>query len=157
MPNSTGFIIAVEFGMTYIGLAVGQTVTNSATGITTLRAKNGQPNWKELLDLITEFSPSLLLVGFPLNMDGTESEMSKKAEIFARKLEQKTNTPTSLVDERLSSKEAIEIANRGHKKNAQHNGSVHEISACLIAQTWLNEKKSGRYHAYQIIFYALNQ
>ena len=141
MPDSTGFIIAVDFGLTYIGLAVGQTVTNSATGITTLRAKNGKPNWKELLDLIAEFSPSLLLVGFPLNMDGTESEMSKKTEIFARKLEQKTNTPTSLVDERLSSKEAIEIANQGHR-NAHHNGSVHEISACLIAQTWLNENKS---------------
>ena len=141
MPNSTGFIIAVDFGLTYIGLAVGQKVTNSATGITTLRAKNGKPNWKELLDLIDEFSPSLLLVGFPLNMDGTESEMSKKTEIFARKFEQKTNTPTSLVDERLSSKEAFEIANRGHE-NAHPIGSVHEISACLIAQTWLNENKS---------------
>ncbi|MDC0213311.1 Holliday junction resolvase RuvX [Gammaproteobacteria bacterium] len=140
MPNPTGFIIAVDFGLTYIGLAVGQTVTNSATGIATLRAKSGKPNWKELADIVAEFSPSLLLVGLPLNMDGTESEMSKKAEIFARKLEQKTKTPTSLVDERLSSKEAIEIANRGRKK-AHHDGSVHEISACLIAQTWLNENK----------------
>ena len=95
MPNSTGFIIAVDFGLTYIGLAVGQTVTNSATGITTLRAKNGQPNWKELLDLITEFSPSLLLVGFPLNMDGTESEMSKKAEIFEAKKNAKKVTISS--------------------------------------------------------------
>ncbi len=138
MTDSSNFIIAIDFGLTHIGLAVGQRITNSASGLTTLKAKNGQPNWKDLSDLINEYSPSLILVGFPLNMDGSTSEMSTQAEKFATLLEKKTGTPTRMVDERLSSKEASRIANNS-KKNHVYDASIHEISACLIAQTWLDE------------------
>ena len=70
-------------------------------------------------------------------MDGSESEMSKRVRKFTAKLEQVTNTSTKLVDERLSSKEAETLAeNRGLKN---YRKKIHETSACLIAQTWLNE------------------
>ena len=138
MADSSNFIIAIDFGLTHIGLAVGQRITNSASGLTTLKANNGRPNWNEIDKLIKEYSPSLLLVGFPLNMDGTKSEMTEKAEKFAALLRQRTLIPTCLVDERLSSKEAINIAN-GSKKIHGYKATIHEISACLIAQTWLDE------------------
>jgi len=138
MTDSSSFIIAIDFGLTHIGLAVGQRVTNSASGLTTLKANNGRPNWKEMNKLINEYSPSLLLVGFPLNMDGSKSEMTIKSENFAALLRQKTQIPTCLVDERLSSKEAIKIAN-DPKIIHGYNATIHEISACLIAQTWLDE------------------
>ena len=138
MADSSNFIIAIDFGLTHIGLAVGQRVTNSASGLTTIKAKNGSPNWKELNILIDEYSPSLLLVGFPLNMDGTTSEMSEKAKTFATLLKEKTQVPVCLVDERLSSKEAFEIPN-DPKKIHDYNATIHEITASLIAQTWLDE------------------
>ena len=138
MADSSNFIIAIDFGLTHIGLAVGQRITNSASGLTTIKAKNGRPNWKELNILIDEYSPSLLLVGFPLNMDGTTSEMSEKAKKFAAILKEKTQVHVCLVDERLSSKEANEIAN-DPKKIHDYNATIHEISACLLAQTWLDE------------------
>jgi putative Holliday junction resolvase len=138
MADSSNFIIAIDFGLTHIGLAVGQRITNSASGLTTLKANNGRPNWNEMDKLIEEYSPSLLLVGFPLNMDGSKSEMTEKAEKFAALLRKRTLIPTCLVDERLSSKEAINIAN-GSKKIHGYKATIHEISACLIAQTWLDE------------------
>ena len=138
MVDSSNFIIAIDFGLTHIGLAIGQRVTNSASGLATLTAKNGRPCWNELNKLIKEYSPSLLLVGFPLNMDGTSSEMSEKAKNFVALLKEKTQVPVCLVDERLSSKEAVKIAN-GYKKIHGFKTTIHEISACLIAETWLNE------------------
>jgi len=137
MLNPSAFILAIDFGLSNIGVAVGQKVTNTASELTTLKAKNGHPNWTEVQELVKTYSPSLLLVGYPLNMDGSESEMSKRVQKFTKKLEQETNTPTKLIDERLSSREAKTLSeNRGLKPNRIN---IHETSACLIAQTWLNE------------------
>ena len=137
MLDPSAFILAIDFGLTSIGIAVGQKITNTASELTTLKAKNGHPNWTEVRELVETYSPSLLLVGYPLNIDGSESEMSKRVRKFMAKLEQVTNTSTRLVDERLSSKEAKTLAeNRGLKNNRK---KIHETSACLIAQTWLNE------------------
>tara|TARA_Y100000766_G_scaffold277226_1_gene282303 strand:+ start:276 stop:692 length:417 start_codon:yes stop_codon:yes gene_type:complete len=137
MLNPSAFILAIDFGLSNIGVAVGQKVTNTASELTTLKAKNGNPNWTEVRELVRTYSPSLVLVGYPLNMDGSESEMSKRVQKFTKKLEQETNTPTKLIDERLSSREAKTLSeNRGLKPNRIN---IHETSACLIAQTWLNE------------------
>ena len=137
MLDPSAFILAIDFGLTNIGVAVGQKVTNTASELTTLKAKNGHQDWTEVQKLVKTYSPSLLLVVYPLNMDGSESEMSKRVRKFTAKLEQVTNTSTKLVDERLSSKEAKTWAeNSGLKNNRK---KIHETSACLIAQTWLNE------------------
>ena len=137
MLDQTAFILAIDFGLTNIGVAVGQKVTNTASELTTLKAKNGHPNWTEVRELVKAYSPSLLLVGYPLNMDGSESEMSKRVQKFAAKLERETNTSAKLIDERLSTKEAKSLAeNRGLKNNRI---KIHERSACLIAQTWLDD------------------
>ena len=137
MLDQTTFILAIDFGLTNIGVAVGQKVTKTASELTTLKAKNGHPNWTEVRALVKAYSPSLLLVGYPLNMDGSESEMSKRVQKFAAKLERETNTSAKLIDERLSTKEAKTLAeNRGLKNNRI---KIHERSACLIAQTWLDD------------------
>ena len=137
MLNPSAFILAIDFGLTSIGVAVGQKVTNTASELTTLKAKNGHPNWTEVRELVKTYSPSLLLVGYPLNMDGSESEMSKRVRKFTAKLEQETNTPTKLIDERLSSREAKTLSEKRGLKYSRI--KIHETSACLIAQTWLNE------------------
>ena len=67
MLNPSTFIIAIDFGLTNIGVAVGQTVTNTASELTTLKAKNGHPNWTEVRELVETYSPSLLLVAQGFN------------------------------------------------------------------------------------------
>ena len=124
--------MAFDFGMGKIGVAVGQGITKSATPLTILKAKDGIPDWQVVENLISEWQPSTLVVGLPLNMDGTESEMSRLAEKFSRRLHGRFNLPCETVDERLSSFEAAEYAEKNEQLDA--------IAAQLILQTWLNSQ-----------------
>lgn len=70
--------------------------------------KDGIPNWDQLLKIVKEWQPDLFLVGLPLNMDDSESELSTRARKFARRLRHQTNIETLMVDERLTTREARE-------------------------------------------------
>ena len=108
MPSSSHYqsLIAFDFGLRQIGVAHGQTVTCSAEGISILKASDGVPNWEQLEALLNEWKPNLLIVGLPLNMDGSESELSRLARKFARKLNGRFNLDVLMVDERLTSRDA---------------------------------------------------
>jgi len=127
-----GYVLGIDFGLKHIGIAVGQTVTRTATGLTTLAAKNGKPNWAELSELIQQYRPIAVVVGLPLNMDDTPSEMSEHATHFARELSAHTPHQIFLADERLSS-----WAVRSWEVGADE--GIHNASASLIAETFLND------------------
>lgn len=127
-----GYVLGVDFGLKHIGIAVGQTVTQTANGIATLAAKNGKPDWQELEKIINQYRPLAVVVGLPLNMDGTPSDMSDLATGFAQTLAGRISTKVYLADERLSS-----WAVRGSQEGEGEN--IHNASASLIAQTFLND------------------
>ncbi len=79
--------------------------------------------------LVREWRPVRLLVGLPLNMDDSESEMSARAREFAAEIERRTRVTTELVDERLTTREATAA------------GGGHALAAVLIAETWLNQRR----------------
>ena len=125
-------VVAFDFGLRHIGLAVGQGLTRTASDLDEVRANQGKPSdWAAVDTVITTWQPDRLLVGLPLNMDGTESEMSAHARRFARRLEGRYHLPTTMVDERLTSVEARELAESGE--------SQHGLAARLIAESWLGE------------------
>jgi len=130
----TIYLLAFDFGLKHIGVAVGQTQTCTASPVTTVTAKNGKPEWAQLETLLKEWKPNLLVVGLPLNMDESESDMSRRARKFARRLNAHFSLPVELVDERLSSFEANRHDVEANKK--------HAIAAAIIAQTWLNNWQS---------------
>ncbi|NCF45819.1 MAG: Holliday junction resolvase RuvX [Proteobacteria bacterium] len=127
-----GYVVGIDFGLKHIGVAVGQTVTKTANGLTTLRAKNGKPDWTALQQLIAEYKPLAIVVGLPLNMDASASDMSDQATLFATQLSQQIQTPVMLADERLSS-----WAVKDEESAAGQD--IHARSACLITQTYLND------------------
>lgn len=107
MPESTAHLImAFDFGTQKMGMAVGQSLIESATPLALFPMKDGIPNWDELLKLVKQYQPNLFLVGLPLNMDDSESELSTRARKFARRLRHQTNIETLMVDERLTTREA---------------------------------------------------
>ena len=126
-------LLAFDFGLRTIGVAVGQSVTNSATALPPLVARDGVPEWGRIDGLIKTWSVNQLIVGLPLNMDDTESPMSSRARAFARMLEKRWSLPVALADERLTSREALAQA-EGDRDAA------HGIAAVLIAQTWLGSR-----------------
>lgn len=99
-------IMGFDFGTTKIGVAVGQSVTRTATALTTIRARDGKPDWSVLDQLVREWQPAAFVVGLPLNMDDSASEMSAAAEKFARRLHGRYQVEASMMDERLSTFEA---------------------------------------------------
>lgn len=138
MPEQTleGLVLAFDFGLKWIGVAAGQTITASATPLTTLTAKNGKADDQTITALVKEWRPMRLLVGLPLNMDDTENAISKKARVFARHLEHLCDLPVELVDERLSTREASD--RRGKPRTGKPNDPSHAEAACVIAETWLH-------------------
>ena len=93
MSKVSGTVIGFDFGTTKIGIAIGQTITQTARPLITIKAKKGKPNWAELDQIIKEWQPVALVVGRPVHMDGTEQEMTEKADKFTRQLQNQYHLP----------------------------------------------------------------
>ena len=89
--------------------------------------------WDSISDLIEEWKPDQILVGKPLNMDGTPSEMMKKIDPFFKKIKKITNIPCELVDERLTSFEARELAKIDSKLDR-----IDHLSAKIFLDNWID-------------------
>ncbi len=110
MPEMQSFqsIMAFDFGTQKMGMAMGQSSIESSNPLPLFPMKDGIPDWDKLLKIVKEWQPNLFIVGLPLNMDDSESELSARARKFARRLRHQTNIETWMVDERLTTREARE-------------------------------------------------
>ena len=126
-------ILAFDFGTHHIGVAVGQTVTKTSSPLVVLNvAREGKEIWNTISTLIDEWKPDQLLVGKPLNMDGTPSEMMKKVDPFFKTLQMISNVPCELVDERLTSFEAKQLAQMDTKDHR-----IDDLAAKIFLDDWI--------------------
>ena len=133
-------IIALDFGLRNIGVAVGNSLSGTAQPLTIISAKDGVPDWPALTALTNEWQPHRIIVGHPLNMDGSASELSERAAKFSRQVEGRLGLTVTLVDERLSSREAKAMAfTQGHKGDFAAD-PIDDQAAAIILTTWLNEQ-----------------
>lgn len=131
-------ILGFDFGTFSIGVAVGQRITGTASPLAALRAKDGQPNWDEVSKLINTWQPKELVVGLPLNMDGSEQPLTDMARKFANRLHGRFGLPVHLQDERLTTVAAKEsLFSRGGFKNLQKD-KVDSAAAQLILEDYLS-------------------
>ena len=134
-------LLGFDYGLKQIGVANGQTLTCSASGITILKAVDGIPNWAEVEKLLQEWAPDLVVVGLPLNMDDSESELSSRARKFARRLQGRFAVEVEMVDERLTSREAKML---GREQGSYDLTKIDHIAASLILQSWLDCPAIGK-------------
>ena len=128
--------LAFDFGTKSIGCAVGQSITGTAQALPAFNAQDGIPNWDTIEKCLKEWKPDVVVVGLPLNMDGTEQELTLRARKFANRLQGRFGVNVQLQDERLTTTEArSEIFDRGGFR-ALKKGKVDGISACLILESW---------------------
>lgn len=134
-------LLGFDFGLKRIGVAVGQTVTETARPLVTLQAKQGEPQWDTLKKIVNTWQPDGFVIGIPLNMDGTEQPLSQLARQFGEQLHKQFKLPVYEMDERLSTKDARErlFAEGGYK--ALQKGKVDSVAAQLILQNWLTSNK----------------
>jgi len=130
-PLST--VIGFDYGSKWIGIAVGQTLTRQARPLGAIRSGD----WDAIHKVIDEWQPQILIVGLPLNMQGEEQEMSKRAIRFARQLEGRFGIHTELTDERLTTREAFTVAvETGEHRCKQE---IDSLAAALITESWLRD------------------
>lgn len=140
---TTNRIIGFDFGLRRIGVATGNRQTKTAQALSTLSARNGQPDWHALDKILQQWLPTLLVVGLPLAMDGSESNMSGEARKFGAKLSEHTGLTVNFVDERLTSVTADRIlretAQPGKKMTKKRVRTIDNLAAQLILQTYFND------------------
>jgi len=133
-------VLAFDFGLRQIGVAVGNWTLKTTQPLAIVNAKNGKPEWPAIEKIMNDWKPDLLVVGDPLNMDGSSSDMSERAQKFARRLHGRWGTAIEMTDERLSSFEAKRILReRGHRGDYKRQ-PIDSYAAELILQSWFREK-----------------
>ena len=137
MSAAPRLLLGFDYGTKQIGVAVGQAITGQARELCVLKAQNGVPDWQKVEALIKEWQPDAIVVGLPLNMDGTKSEMSERAEKFARRLNGRFNLPVHTHDERLTTFEAKGQRLRQGKAGSYRDNPVDALAAALLLQGWL--------------------
>lgn len=130
--------LAFDYGIKSIGCAIGQSITGTAHALPAFKANDGIPNWQLIEACLQEWQPKIVIVGLPLNMDGSEQEITQRARKFSKRLHGRFGVIVELHDERLSTVEArAEIFER-HGFKALNKGKIDSISACIILESWFN-------------------
>lgn len=137
--STVRLVLGFDYGTRQIGVAVGQAITGQARELCTLKARDGIPNWDQIQALLREWQPDALVIGLPLNMDGTPSEMSARAETFARRLHGRFKLPVHTQDERLTTFEAKGQRMQQGQYGGYRDRPVDALAAVLMLESWLAE------------------
>ena len=133
--------LCFDFGLKRIGVASGNDLLKKGNELAPIQAKDGIPDWTVIEKIVTEWQPDKFIVGLPLNMDGTTSDMSLRATKFGKRLKGRFNKDVEMMDERLSSFEAKSQIQA--QKSKQLDFGIHSVdgaAACLILESWFSTK-----------------
>ena len=136
-------ILGIDYGQKYIGYAIGNDITYSSSTQGTIIYTNQKKLFQEIQDLVNEWEIKLIILGLPINMDDTESKMSKEVRSFQKKIEKSLNIECKLHDERLSSFEAKQQMDIIKKNNKQTNPGIDALAAHIILESWLRGKSKN--------------
>lgn len=140
--SETGRLLGVDFGLKRVGLAVCDGTRTLASPLGVYRTKSMRDTIDYVAALATREEVCGIVVGLPLNLDGTESVQSGRVRAFSRNLERVAGLPVALVDERLTTVEADELlVEAGVKKRARRDGIVDSLAAKIILQSYIDGDK----------------
>ncbi len=136
-------VLAFDFGTRRIGVASGNTLTRMPQPLCTLEYKQHLP-WKEIDQLLRDYSPQQLIVGLPYNTDDTPTALTPLVQAFADELAIRSNLPVALVDERHSSQEAERelayLRSTGLKTRRVSHADVDKLAAKILLQRWFDQR-----------------
>ncbi len=131
-------VLAFDYGLKSIGVAVGQRLTGTASTLKALKAQDGTPNWDQIDALLKEWQPELVVVGLPLNMDGSEQPFTARVHKFINRLHGRFGVKVIAQDERLTTVDArAELFSQGGFKKLSKD-AVDCYSAKLILESWFD-------------------
>jgi putative Holliday junction resolvase len=128
-PRTTGVILAIDYGKKRLGLALSDEFCVTSRPYATWTRINRRRDLARLRELVRQEGIRRIVVGLPLHLDGTPSEMSEEAKSFAARVEKALGLPVEMIDERLSSWEAHETLAALSSNKRAHRGSAGRIEA----------------------------
>lgn len=131
-------VLAFDFGERRIGVAVGEHLVKTANPLITIDNESNEIRFARISELIQEWRPALLVVGLPLSLDGTETEMTQLCKKFARRLNGRFNLPVALIDERYSSAEASRLLNESGIKGRAQKVMLDQVAAQTILRSYFD-------------------
>jgi putative Holliday junction resolvase len=125
----SGVVLGFDFGLRRIGVAVGQTITQTASPEAIVKSKDGKPDWAHISTLFESWKPVAIVVGLPFHLDGTEQALTQPARKFGQRLSGRYQCPVFYMEEQLSSIEA----------ESRHLQQTHidDHAAQIILENWL--------------------
>ena len=137
-PDIAGTVMAFDFGEKRIGVATGETMLKVAHPLTTINAEENEVKFAQIEKLIQEWRPALLVVGFPMHMNGESHLLTKLSKKFAQRLEGRFNLAVVMVDERLSSVEAAQNLSAAGVKGIKQKAMLDAVAAQSILQSYFD-------------------
>ena len=138
-PARSGTVLAFDFGEKRIGVAVGEMQLALAHPLTTIAAEQASVRFDAIGRLIDEWQPRLLVVGLPVHMDDTEHALTARARRFGRQLEGRFNLPVAMVDERLSTREAVSLLHAAGVDARRQKPVRDQVAAQTILQAYFDQ------------------
>ncbi len=136
-------ILGVDFGDARTGVAISDLSGILASGVGTIKSTGFLKTAEEVAKIAKEKDVSLIVLGHPINMNGTLGPRSEKAQAFGKHLEELTGLPVVLQDERLSTANAHVMLNMTNTRGQKRKSIIDEMSACLILQSYLDKNTNG--------------
>src|SRR5262245_53133643 len=134
-------VLGFDYGTVRIGVASGNTLTQTAQPLTTLASKPAL--WDDIERLVKDYSPNRFVVGLPYNMDGTDTRLTAAVREFATQLSRRFAVPVTLIDERLSSaaaeQELRDARMHGERKKRVTRSDVDQTAAKVLVEQWLRQ------------------
>ncbi|NHN38721.1 Holliday junction resolvase RuvX [Pseudomaricurvus alcaniphilus] len=134
-------VLAFDYGLRNIGVACSQPETGLASELAPLKARDGVPDWEQIARLLAQWQARQVVVGLPLNMDGSESELSARARKFGKRLHGRFGVEVQMMDERLSSYAAKDEAGERGQRGNYSKQPIDSIAARLILESWLTQQQ----------------
>ena len=135
----SGTLLAFDFGMKRIGVAVGNTLSHTTQPLVTLHGEETVARFNAIEALLKEWQPAALVVGLPCNDDGTPHEMTRLCRRFANRLKGRFNLPVLLVDERYTSASASSQLNEMGVRGIKQKTMIDQVAAQHILQAYFDE------------------
>lgn len=135
-------IVGIDFGDARTGIAVCDKYEMMASDVGFIRADSYKKALAAVGEKVVELKAELIVVGNPINMDGSQGSRSEKCKAFARELSELTGIPTEMYDERLTTVSAHKILNENNIRGKKRKETVDALSARLILEDFLRLRKN---------------
>jgi putative Holliday junction resolvase len=126
--------IGFDFGLKRIGVAIGQSITQTATPIDIVNSRDGVPDWQHISKLFEQWQPHAIVVGLPMRLNGEEQPITQAARKFGQRLSGRYNRKVYFIEEQLSSVEAQQRVKPKFKQ------TFDDVAAQIILENWLQSE-----------------